>query len=109
MRTEMCPVLACETRLGGGRRNLGKMSLRLDVRLRQSAHQSSGKKMAPLAEPLLLDKSGPCFTPVLVPGSALPSSQMHVGWISWTCPSPMVKAYFQAQDTREQNQHLRLK
>lgn len=55
-------MLAFETRLGGGRRNLRKMSLRLDVRLRQSVDQSSGKKTAPFAEPLLLDRSGPCFT-----------------------------------------------
>lgn len=62
MRVELHPVLACKTRLEGGRRNLRKMCLRLDVRLGQSVHHSSGKKVATLAEPLLLDKNGPCFT-----------------------------------------------
>lgn len=41
-------MLACETRLWGGRRNLRKMRLRLDVR--QSVNQSSGKKMASLVD-----------------------------------------------------------
>lgn len=57
-----CPVLAYEIRLGGGRRNLWKTSLRLDVRLRQSVHQSLGKKMLSLVESLLLGKGRPCFT-----------------------------------------------